>query len=163
MDRHWLHVRDTFEALSYIVKECDPDGFEVEFTGSQRHKYRGRTTTSVVDRVARHTKSGHADMQRRLADILRPKLSKLNDGQDVRNIRSPRYARPINLYVLTDGIWAGGNNAKAPILEAIDSLQRGGFGRMKIGISFISFGNDEDGMERLRQLDELGSSKGEDL
>lgn len=158
MARHWRHVHDTFEALSYIVKECDPDGFDVEFTCSKL-RYHGKTTGNIVEKVANHTKTrtGNADIKQRLLAILRPKLSELKD------VDSRRSYRPISIYILTDGAWTGNNDAKTPILEAIEVLRANGLHRSTIGISFISFDDGADVPENLSELDELGNSDGRDM
>lgn len=72
----------------------------------------------------------------------------------------PLLERPMNIYILTDGIWADGGDAETPITQMVEDLKRLGFRRRQVGIQFISFGNDSNALRRLELLDLLGKRPG---
>jgi len=57
------------------------------------------------------------------------------------------------VYVLTDGAWSKGSDAKTPIESLVNTLVRLEKQRYQVGIQFIRFGNDPDGQRMLKYLD----------
>lgn len=70
-----------------------------------------------------------------------------------RLLRSIRPARPLNVYVLTDGKWEHKSDPRRCIQDLANILSAESFDEDACGIQFIQFGNDALGKERLDYLD----------
>jgi hypothetical protein len=54
MAPYWNEVVNVFEALSYIIKQTDPDGIELYFAGPEEHCKSKKTTKSLQIIKERH-------------------------------------------------------------------------------------------------------------
>lgn len=63
--------------------------------------------------------------------------------------------RPLSIYVLTDGNWQPGCDLAPSIESLVETMLSLGMKRSQVGIQFISFGDDKDGLERLAYLENL--------
>lgn len=144
------HVTTLLDPLSYIVKDGDPDGAEVHFTVSSI-KQQSKKSSVLTSQVAGHNFGGRTDISGRLGRILRQYRVELDGKREARQVM-----RPLSIYILTDGVWEGGKDAQPPIREIIAVLRKYGYERKQVGIQFISFGNDEEGLRRLDELDSFG-------
>ncbi len=61
-------------------------------------------------------------------------------------------ARPLNLYILTDGVWQPYCDAETPIKRLVRTLLQLKLDRAQVGIQFIRFGEDEEGILRMEKL-----------
>ncbi|KAK5121454.1 hypothetical protein LTR85_005287 [Meristemomyces frigidus] len=156
MQRYWPHLRELLEPLTYLVKDGDPDGAELHFTISTKH-VQSKRSKDLVALVDSHRPMGDTNIEHRLGNILQEYRGKLRDQTVPAGSSQPgRTVRPATIYVLTDAVWAEGNNAKGIIEETIRVLQSLSCDRKQLGIQFISFGQHLDGLRRLRELDEFG-------
>ncbi|KAL9620221.1 MAG: hypothetical protein Q9160_005230 [Pyrenula sp. 1 TL-2023] len=152
MKQHWPQLQSLYANLIYLVKKkkLDPNGSELQFIMSDEHKEAKDTSdlVQIVARVGRQLR-GESNFAARLDDIWDSYKKRLD------NKRKP--ARPISLYVLTDGLWQPGNwqrNMVARVIQRmVEHLEAIRAKEKMIGIQFIRFGDHEVGKERLRWLD----------
>lgn len=153
--------------LAYILKEYDKDGMDLYFTRSLagRH-YNAKTAKALVHYVESARLDGYSDMASTLSTILyqyenalreyslsMPKRWSLFGRSDGR----ATLPKPLNVYVLTDGVWQPDCDVKEPIESLVKTMKELGYPRRQVGIQFVRFGNNVEGMEKLRILDdELG-------
>lgn len=155
MSDHWGEVLGLLEPLSYLVKDEDPDGIELYFTISGEHVESERSS-DLVKAVQNRRPGGDTDIEVRLSKLLTEHQAKLHDqNSQTRWDRPGRAVKPLSLYIFTDGIWKKGTNAEVPICAMVKKLTALGEHRGQVGIQFISFGNNEEGIERMTALDHL--------
>jgi hypothetical protein len=159
MDQYWDKVIDVFSILAYIVKESDPDGIDLYFTMSPPRERHNGKRTSKLEKIVRDRKPrGKSDIRVALDSILNDYTGRLGI-QKARRRGLARFApqekdlRPLNLYVLTDGVWQDRCDAVPPIRRLVDRLIELNMDEKQIGIQFISFGDDPRGLARLDVLD----------
>lgn len=150
MRRHWPAVEDLFKLLAYILKLEDDDGLDLYFTSSFE-KHHHKHTTPLRDRIHRQMterNKGHSDMSRTLEHVLGDYTLAVE-----RQPRGTKRRKGLNVYIFTDGIW----NPSCDIVPAIDncvkSMMRHRVPEKEVGLQFISFGNDTEGLNRLRLVD----------
>jgi hypothetical protein len=155
MAPHWDRLTQVFEALSYILKYVDPNGLDLSFTNCQEALTKAKTTTPLVDLVKarRGHLEGTTDMNLRLTEILEAYQAELEHPKKSFYTRKPILTRPLNIYILTDGIWEPNCDASGPIKSLVNKLNQLGKGRIQVGIQFISFGDNQRALERLDVLD----------
>jgi hypothetical protein len=151
MKPHWKRVTRVFEALSYILKDVDPNGLDLSFTISADTLKKTKRTSKLVEMVKLRSKHlvGTTDMNLKLTEILVTYQTELEKPQGF-------FGKPIlprNLYILTDGVWEPNCDAAAPIKNLVNKLNKLDKGRVQVGIQFISFGENTAALERLDILD----------
>ena len=143
--------------LAYIVKDKGNGTFEVCFNiDPRRAKYRG---TGDVLKILRSMKlSRMLDIGLRLGDILKgyqDELRKYREAQQrpgSRWSKKPKPPQPMVIYILTNGTWQLGQDAKTPIGSLVKQLMEIGMEYEKIWIQFIQFGADPQGTSQLQNL-----------
>ena len=156
MQQYWQHVKTVVDILAYLVKEGDPDGSELYFTKSAK-SVQSRMSSDLVNLVTKHSPLGKTDISVRLGKILQDKQQALYDQNAPAGSSVPcKSARPVTIYVLTDGVWEDGKDAKTPITNMIHALKKLRYDRKQVGIQFISFGQNKAGLARLQELDDFG-------
>ena len=159
MEVHRTHVEKVMDLLIYMLKAYSPDGIDLYFT-SKRAKV---TTAGKTKDMLRSLKStvpiGRCNMEDRIGSILEDRLAKSNHTGLSRRPWSPavlaKVPRRLNLYILTDGVWQPNNEPLQAIIPLLKPLKQQHLPRNHIGIQFIRFGKDPEGMRRFQQLDEL--------
>ena len=151
MEPHWKSLIRVFEALTYILKLVDPDGLDLSFTICRETLTKAKRTTSLVELVKSRSGKlkGTTDMNLRLSEILDTYQTELEKPKTFFR----KSVLPMNLYVLTDGIWEPNRDAAGPITNLVNKLNKLHKGRVQVGIQFISFGNDAEAIGRLNFLD----------
>jgi len=153
-NEHCQGVVRVFEALSYLVKETDPNGIDVLFTVSGKRYTNCKSTTSLVAAVKSMKLQGKTDINMRLTQIFDEYKAKLSKPQTKGLFnKEPKTVRPLNLYVLTNGVWEPESHAERPIQSIVHKLVELKKDRLQIGVQFIRFGEDPLGMARLDYLD----------
>jgi hypothetical protein len=158
MRAHWEDVKLVLEALSYIVKDCDPDGTELYFTTSKDHK-RDRHTSGLLYMLNGRMPNGITDIDHRLNEILEKYKSKLDTKPSLissvisKAKNEPIGPRPLNIYVLTDGMWESESTGETTIINFVQKLVKLGKPKSQVGIQFISFGNNPKGLQKMEFLD----------
>lgn len=151
MAPHWEAVIDVLEALSYILKTVDPNGLDLSFTVSSDSLEDCKKTSRLVDMTKTRRLKGTTDMNLKLTSLLDEYQNALTKGRSNSIFR--RAVRPMNLYILTDGVWEKDCDVEAPIRSLVQKLVELGKGRIQVGIQFISFGNNTSALTRMDHLD----------
>jgi hypothetical protein len=159
MSPYWDDVKSVFEVLAKIVKSADPNGIDLYFTMSEERynsKKWGVNSSSKLVRIVnerRHRIRGSSNISYRLYSILALYEMELTN---VHNLRRGGTVRPLSLYVLTDGVWEPGCDPSSTVKHLVDKLIEFGYPKdsHQLGIQFISFGKDPQGLGRLKDLDD---------
>lgn len=146
---HWDKVRDLFEVLSYMLKSKDPNGLDLMFTVSDGQIYNSSRTTPLCDIVA----SKHPHGLSNIASGLNKILYSYSQSFGSQGGYSSEMVRPLNVYILTDGVWQPQCDAKPPIQFIVKKLEEHMSPEDQIGLQFISFGDNREGLLRLQYLD----------
>jgi hypothetical protein len=164
MSRFWDEATFLLETLVMKVVSIDQDGVDLSFTsGSMEvtsHKELKRFTAAMRDKTVVPTPGVHTDMTRTLGPILSTYLRTLKSG-----LKRGSVGRGLTLIVLTDGLWQGmldGSALAKMIADFATQLVEvvGTFRDRTASIEFVSFGNDDHAIERLRRLDDNLSTTG---
>jgi hypothetical protein len=150
-----------FANLIFFIKhkKLDLDVSTVCFIRSSKqleHKFTTELTNFVRDNLHFEGESNFAHRLEKILEWYRQRL-----------LRQPN-AKPISLYVFTDGRWRGADDAHPTdyesdielrdIADVIDNFVKFLEGRRalmkQVGIQFIRYGNDEVGERRLQWLDD---------
>jgi hypothetical protein len=153
MRDHWEDLVSLFSVLAYIAKGLDKNGLEMYFTVSPDVK-KFKKTTPAVDHLKYMRQSTHSDINLRLEDILRKYQAELEHQKDRKQgfWSLSKVVKPLSLYVLTDGAWPSVDGVP-PVEAMIEKLRELGLPKKQVGIQFIRFGNDPEGIRRLEYLD----------
>lgn len=180
---HWPDVKQTVEALVYIVKNVDPDGVELRFTSKPAVSHKSKDTTHLLEKIS--SNSPRVDSQCMmesalsiLVDSVVPSPSSLNRSTgSLRSLGRNLFSKSgsgtktgISMYILTNAIWTGSGHSNAAranggkaaldlcgvdkvIQTLVDRLRSSKHNRSYVTIQFIRFGHDPVGKQRLRYLD----------
>lgn len=157
MRDHWKEVQELFGVLAYMVKDSDPDGIELYFTISL-DKHQEKHSTKLLEVIRKKKPKGSSDMKIRLGGILQEYQSKLR-GQSTQTTiwkplsRGPKPVRRLNVYVFTDGVWQPECDTEETIKFLVQTLVKLQVVREQVGIQFIRFGDNPEGIRRLNRLD----------
>jgi hypothetical protein len=150
MELHQDQVRATLEALTYLVKDLDPNGIDLYFTMSDTvgHEKHTSRLLKLFDEV------GFCDEQANM-DFA---LSRILEGNNKRrwglSSLTGSSERGKMVYVLTDAKWHGNRDLDGmPELIKRQVVKTGSNARDKLAIQFIQFGEDSLGTWRLKELD----------
>lgn len=171
---HWKDVCETFEALSCLATEADPNSIELFLTSNptkqeKPSKFNSQSLVQFLSKKSTTEPVGFCNMESSLSTV----FEDIKDGLEGTSSSSsnwkkptalfskPTRARGVNVYIFTDGVWEGGDKIKCGVEGSITSLikrmQRFGKDRTYVALQFIQFGNNELGEARLDYLDnELG-------
>jgi hypothetical protein len=145
--------------LAYLVKRKDPDGIEVHFTSNPSNKCRNKDRKPLLAHLNTIIPSGQWNIGCTLGQILSdydwtfpPERKGLLTWRGKTRKKMKKWG--VNIYVFTDGVWEEGDGWLADIVESINKLLDGGVEPRRIGIQFIQFGNDQEGTQRLKLLDD---------
>jgi hypothetical protein len=156
MAPYWRDLTSLVGTLAYIVKSGDPDGIEMFYTISSA-RVKSRDSSKLVKSVQKTKPQGMSDIGINLRDILGPYNSRLEKrfGSAAVAVNALEDIRPLSLYVLTDGVWQPESDAEAPIKDLVRTLlKQSKLKKKQVGIQFIRFGNDPEGIRKLQKLDD---------
>ena len=157
MRTHRSDVLKLIELLAYMVKDSDPDGPDIHFTQSTQKIRSVKKSRRILAAVREAPFAGISDMRNCLSRIFQ---SHKNEFGTTTTPHSTWYRKtspavpqkPLSFYILTDGIWQP--NEVGPIIKALaDSLRVHQLPKEHVGIQFIRFGRDQDGIDQLTHLD----------
>lgn len=173
--QHWKDVCDTFEALSYLATEADPNGIELFLASNPTNKEKPskfnpqKHLVQFLKKQSTNAPVGSCNMESSLStvfDDIKDGLKGTSNNSSSWRKRAAFFSkttrpRGVNVYILTNGVWEGGDKIKCgverPITTLIQQMQRFGKDRTYVALQFIQFGNDDLGKARLDYLDnELG-------
>lgn len=156
MADHWVELTSLLGVLAYLVKPFDEDGLEMFYTISSPNSVKSKDSTKLIKSVAKTKPAGISDISIRLSSILEAYKAKIHDafgaGSKLTS-RARKDVRKFNLYVLTDGVWQPKCDAEAPIKNLVRKLLELNLGEKQVGIQFIRFGSNPQGVARLQKLD----------
>jgi len=145
MKDHRDHLTKLTDLLVYILKQYDPNGVEMRLSVSGKSDI-SRNSTALVKLLGQGSFKETCNMSYVLHQILNPYQDKVRQGWR---------PLPMNIYILTDGIWQPNCDVEDQIKLFVKFLKDSGFGPYQVGIQFIRFGEDPDGTRRLEELDKL--------
>jgi hypothetical protein len=134
-----------------MLEGDDPDGIELRFTASS-----GLAKTNDIEDLCRLVEKTEANSESNVELA----IDKAIDAY-ASNLQKPE-ARPLTIYVLTDGNWDYGE-PEVVLLRLGDLLDKHGLERDALGIQFISFGKNAKGLHRLKLLDDMHKQDSFDL
>jgi len=164
MRPYWGKVIELLDVLAYIVKQSDPDGPELYFTISNSYK-RSRKSSDLVQQAKENCppaeRNGFSDIYTPLEGILSKYKDKMDDHQShqqptsfLSRLAGPsKELRKLSLYIFTDAAWQPKSDAEGPIQSLVNKLMALDKAKDQVGIQFIRFGYDREGIEHLSRLD----------
>lgn len=149
MRRHWPELTKVFGILAYMIKPHDKDGLDVCFTSSKTLSNEKHTSklVAIIEKKMNEKDKGWRDISGTLESVLGGYARKLKTRTGVQNVR------PLNVYILTDGCWTPSCDVVPAIDNIVNTLLELKLPEKQVGLQFISFGDDKDGLARLKLLD----------
>lgn len=137
-----------------MIKKHDKDGLDLYLTSSDERRH-DMNTSKLLKHLDAHRPAGQSDMSDRLGSILQDYRAKLDAKARPRKFwEKPLEVRRLVIYVFTDAIWQPICHVDQPIRTMVDYLDQHGLRNAQVGIQFIRFGADQQGIERLQYLDQ---------
>ena len=152
MREQWHGVKTVFEALSYILKSMAPDGIEMFYTVSY-DTWRRHNTSELGVYLEKKEVAGDTDISYRLGLQLQSYKVKIHPTPRKASSKLKK-VRPMSFYILTDGNWKAGGDAKAivAIKDIADHLIKANLKSGQLAIQFISFGQNVEALQRMNHL-----------
>ena len=151
MDAHWPQVKRLFGLLSYMVRDCDPNGLDLYFTNTPE-KIKSSNMNTLMGELGTRTPKGLPDMRSRFGSIIETYRNQFGKRK-LRSLFRESNPRKLSLYVLTDAVWQPKIDLTTPIRTLVSDLEEHKLTEKQIGIQFIRFGNIPDSITRLQKLD----------
>lgn len=149
MAAHKFDLTNLLRTFVYTIKRSDDDGLDLFFSQdlSSHHGYNAKRLVSCVKNKPF---VGECDLSR----ILEQRIEEYSKTLK-RTHQNPHFpAVPgLNVYIFTDAVWTRSCNVVPAIDSMVDVLKSFGKFEKQIGIQFISFGEDLEGLARLDLLD----------
>ena len=146
---NWHDVADTVELLSEVVFDQKADNkIDVCFVGSSRSKC-SSDSQALRDFILDQKPSIQSGRVLNMEEALERYLAGV-----LKRFRGPLslMAKPVSLYIVTDGLYQPASELKTPIRDAVDELQR--LKKPKhLGIQLLQAGDNAEGAKRLQGLD----------
>lgn len=157
MAPHRCQVRNTLKLLAHMLGPSDPDGLEIYFTTDWK-KIKPKDVKSLLKEFDQRPNAGTPDMREHFASFTekyQDQFGKRNIWSKIRHPRSTPHSGPrrLNLYVLTDGVWQPRTTLTQEIKTLVNHLSERKLTNKQIGIQFIRFGTNPQGIRRLQKLD----------
>jgi hypothetical protein len=157
MSPYWSEVTKVVHVLSYLLKKTDEDGMDLCFTVS-KDTYNSKKSSTFLRTLQRRVKAGTSDIGSSLSTILQQYKTYLQEEAPSRRLSlfskpKPEGKKALNVYVLTDAVWEPESNAAEPVTSLVGTLEKLGYSRNQVGIQFIRFGDDPEGIKKLEHLD----------
>nr|KIR46827.1 hypothetical protein I312_03718 [Cryptococcus bacillisporus CA1280] len=178
-DRRWDQACQAIMEVADLASRYDDDGIDVYFLNNKRVGKELRSSDDVEELFRGLGPRGITPTGRRLEAILRDYMSRLEASQ-----HTGEEVKPMNLIVVTDGVFAHPISARlrqlavnpaltraqllalAPtddpesvIITIARRLDRGQYPLSQVGIQFLQIGNDPEAREALQELDDGLSSE----
>ncbi|KUL81771.1 hypothetical protein ZTR_09247 [Talaromyces verruculosus] len=161
--RSWREAEQAIAAIAPICTRHDPNGIDIYFlnhynTLSKGGGYTNVKSHSAVQEIFHDVEPrGMTPIGQRLREILLPylrRVEKMAANMDEDGIlRKPELSvRPINIIVITDGVFS--DDAETVILKAARILEKCDAVPWQIGIQFFQVGTDIAAQKYLEQLDD---------
>ncbi|KAI3394706.1 hypothetical protein diail_2291 [Diaporthe ilicicola] len=171
MKEHSAQIVDSFQTLAYIAKSMDPDGVELSFVSRPGAISKNRRTGPLVEELKQQLSSPRMAVKGRIEDS----LGTLIHEKIMRRLpvpvpfvgNFPTWAKPMTIFVFTDGKWGEGirtgNGLDTPITNLMRKVKSRGLNRQHVMLQFLRFGHDKEGMKHLDHLDKFGKDEEWDI
>ncbi|KAM0233366.1 hypothetical protein ACHAPO_007060 [Fusarium lateritium] len=136
-------VAMTARVISYAVKVSDKNGMDLYFASDSCKPRKCKNSSDVETKIRnQRTLTGCCDMKKCLEDVM----------EEV----GAQGMQPTSIYIFTDGIWDPEHDPEVDgvIFKAIERLVENGQEPKDLMFQFIRFGQDDEGHERLKYLDD---------
>lgn len=156
MRAHWPDVAKVFEALSYLTKTVDDDGFiKLHFTVSTATHRSNKSSFLLSEVEERGLRLSITSNPETACDkILHEWKKKINTHSVKRFFSGSEPSMPaVTLYILTNGVWEDRSDLSSFVQDVVRFMDQYNMPRKHIGIQFIQFGTDVVGSRRLAHLD----------
>ena len=151
MNAHWAQVKKVFGLLSYMVRDCDPNGLDLYFTNTSK-TFKSKNMDTLMGELSTRKPNGLPDMRSRFGSIIEKYQNKFGKRKLSSFFRESD-PRKLSLYVLTDAVWQPKIDLTTTVRTLVSSLEDHKLTNKQIGIQFIRFGNYSDSIQRLKNLD----------
>ncbi|CAN8095489.1 unnamed protein product [Discula destructiva] len=170
MKSHSLEMESTLSTLAYIAKHIDPNKLEMSFVSKPLEIFKRKHSTPLVEILREQVEKSSA-----LEGAIETGLSKLVNKKIMRRLpkRFPGIgevalgAKPITIFVFTDGRWGDDVRAGNGLDKSIGSLMRKitkrELTRTQVMFQFLRFGHDDNGRAHLQHLDDFGKQQDCDI
>ncbi|KIX03656.1 uncharacterized protein Z518_07209 [Rhinocladiella mackenziei CBS 650.93] len=164
MKSHWEDVKMIATILGYFLKKYDDDGMDIYFSSSIK-RFKAKTTTQLLNCLSGYELQNSSNVGSKLGEIVTEYIDTIEKYHSHKLYTLTRSRpKPLNIYVLTDGIWQPGSEAETPIRRLASTLSQLNRKQGHVGIQFIFFGEDKEAEERLKRYDSgLGLGQNEDI
>ncbi|KAF8850604.1 hypothetical protein BDZ45DRAFT_186822 [Acephala macrosclerotiorum] len=158
MRHHTKEVRNVLEALSYMIKEDNPEGIHLYFTNSTEH-CESKHTKKLLAMLDRARYQGQTRILDSLLRIKYDHVSRVDGGASTKALTfsramSPQRTQrniPLTIYILTDGAWIE-NASPEETIKMINEIFELRDRSPPLALQFISFEGNKACEERLRLL-----------
>jgi hypothetical protein len=142
-------MTELLSIIAYMIKPFDNDGLDLYFADSTA-KQNGATSSKLVQFVAERTREdfGLTNMSFRLEQIQHEYTSKIRSDSE-----KGKSTRGLNVYIFTDARWLPSCDIVPAIDKMVGTLVANKLPEHHIGLQFVSFGNDVEGLKRLQLVD----------
>lgn len=164
MRAHRTKAAELVRLLAYMVKDPSLDKSELYFLGSGQ-RCKSDSSSKLYEAVVGRPPYGTTELSERLGQILLQYGHEIDDyergpsriGMAKTLLGEKKPPTPKSIYILTDGRLKAGDEEQGytEIRRIVYQLHYAGFTRNQLGIQFVSFGDDPDGLKRLDMLDHL--------
>ena len=138
-----------------FLKRYDENGMDVYFA-SVKEGLNSKHVKPLMTRVAGHPRRGTSNIGSCLENLVTEYIDKIQarHRKSAFHFRSEKPLKPLNGYVLTDGIWKTTSDAERPIKKLVTTLELHQRNADQVGIQFIFFGDNQQAREKLERLDD---------
>ncbi|KAK3942690.1 hypothetical protein QBC46DRAFT_425116 [Diplogelasinospora grovesii] len=180
---HWSQVKETVKALTYLVKNCDPNHTELYLASEpvKSKKLPIHKSSAVLDilqqcearpKGSRHQSNGNMERTlSRILDSVKRGMTAPGSGTLSSRLSLKSRSHEYSIYVLTDGLWnemesregpkhESKSPAVRPIRTLVEEMKKQNKNRTDVSIQFIRFG---DHPFAKRCLDYLDNTLGSEL
>jgi hypothetical protein len=156
MQLHWNKVIEVLYVLAYLLKDSADDGMALRSTSSNI-EYKSKTSSGLSRHLRGRTLLRTSDIRWCLNTILSEYQTSLyvptlDRRRPLSRKMKLKGKKPLSIYILIDAVWQPRSDPIEPITSLITMLKELGFSQNQVGIQFISFGNDLDGISKLEHL-----------
>lgn len=173
MSSHSAEMELLLRDLAYFIKRCDDNGMELKFM-SGAPGCQSKHSSPLVDRLnkRRNLYSIPTEAESFLGKVFHDYAKRWQREQETPLVVNRRASilgrvanrvertlsepvepiKPVSYFIFTDGVWQDNSQVHRPICNLLKRLRDSD--EHQVAISFIQFGHDKVGTERLRFLDE---------
>jgi hypothetical protein len=148
MKPHEAEVESMVDLLGWTLKDFDPDKIEMRLAVANE-RIESNNSSDLVESLGKSNFQATCNMSHCLGELFEDYKKKIGiHGQGY-------YTRPMNIYILTNGIWQTPCEVEEQITDFVKFLEEHRLNRRQVGIQFIRYGENQLGMGRLHNLDTL--------